>query len=260
MGRNKTIDFLSKASLAPVVVLLVFFLSSCTHRMVCPAYQSAFIFDTTALKQKFSLFDNDTPRIYEVNKNKFLIVEPLSYRKQMASFRTIEMLPIYPVIPDSLKFQGDAMMDQEKDSVVMTDSTGAVISSAPSEEEEQLHPGLIGPKFNVEQENYMYYFRRILVLPDVRAGISNQKPPKKGFFARLKDKIRNIFKRKKKKNAEAESDSANAPEEKEKKPFFDRFKKNKQAETDLGDENQEDNVPPPVSNPPDSSGFELIYR
>ena len=217
--------------------------SSCAEKMICPAYQSAFIYDTTALKKKFSYFVNDTPKIVEVNKTKFLLIEPVSYRKKLASFRTIEMLPIYPVIPDSLKFSGDNQMVAERD---VQDSTGIA--------KEPLHPGLIGPKFNVEQENYMYYFRKNLVLPDVRAeasGMSSAKAKKVGFFKRLfkKDKEKaettsgdeaekkNFFQRifnKKKSGAEADTTASVDQEPKEKKPNFfqkilEKFKKKPSA-------------------------------
>jgi len=210
----------------PVVFLLVIFLGSCSQKLVCPAYQSAFIFDTAALKRQFSYFKNDTPKIYEVNQNKFLLAEPVSYRKKMAGFRTIEMLPIYPVIPDSLQFVGDEEMKNEMD---VQDST----STAAVEEKAPLHPGLIGSKFNVEQEMYMYYFRKTLVLPDVRGQMA--KPEKKGFFKRLKDKIKNIFKRKKKKKdkaAETEDVDTTQEPKKEKGGLFDKFKRKKQAEVD----------------------------
>ena len=150
-----------------VIIFVIVLLGACSvERKVCPAYQSAFIFDTTALKKKFSYFLNDTPKIYEVSKDKFLIIEPMTYQEKLASFRTIEMLPIYPVIPDSLQFMGDAEMKAEMDVI---DSTGTVAAA----DSVILHPGLIGP-FNVEQENYMYYFRKLLVLPDVREGLEGK--------------------------------------------------------------------------------------
>lgn len=199
-----------KGTIVPMLLTAFFIgglLSSCTHqRMTCPAYQSAFLFDTTALKAKFSYFVNDTPKIYEVNKNKFLLIEPVPYRKMMASFRTIEMLPIYPVIPDSLLLVGAEEMieDYEAGDSLRTARGG-------QEDSVKLHPGLIGPKFNVEQENYMYYFRKYLILPDVRAGIAV--PEKKKFS--LKGWVKNLFKKKDKdkskrgKKAEVE-DSDNA--------------------------------------------------
>lgn len=182
-------------------------LSSCTQKMICPAYQSAFIYDTSALKSKFSYFENDTPKIVEVNQNKFHLGVPVSFRKKMAGFRTVEMLPVYPVIPDSLLFLGDEEMASEmdvQDSLAVAQGDSSATSSDKGlydpmdhqKEEKPLHPGLIGKKFNVEQEQYMYYFRKILVLPDVRAGMAV--PQKKGFFARLKDRIKNIFRRKSK--------------------------------------------------------------
>lgn len=202
-------------------LLLLSGITSCTQKMICPAYQSAFIYDTAALRKKFSYFKNDTPKIYEVNQNKFHLGVPMSYKRRLASFRTIEMLPIYPVIPDSLQFQGDEQMAAEMD---VQDSTGV--------EEEHLHPGLIGPKFNVEQEMYMYYFRKILVLPDVRGEIAERE--KVGFFKRIIRKIKGLFKRKKKKSAETDSTPQEdvSQEPKEKGGLFDKFKKKKQAESD----------------------------
>ncbi len=215
--------------------------TSCSQKMVCPAYQSAFLFDTTALKNKFSYFINDTPKIIEVNKNKFLLIEPVPYRKMMASFRTIEMLPIYPVIPDSLRLTGDAQMDAEKD---IQDSLG--VQKPP------LHPGLIGTKFNVEQENYMYYFRKILVLPDVRGEAAE--PVKLTF----KEKLKKLFKRKKGKRvkksermAETSEPGTNAIDQpEEKKPFFSKFKRQKKsAEIDI-----DPNAPPPEQKEDDGGG------
>lgn len=215
-------------------ILIVVWVSSCsTQKMVCPAYQSAFIFDTTELKKKFSLFINDTPRIYEVNKSKFLIIEPMSYRQKMASFRTIEMLPIYPKIPDSLKFAGDTEMMAERDVVDQQQLDSLAI-----------HPGLVGP-FNVEQENYMYLFRKLLVLPDRRESeqIDGEKAreEKKGFL----NFLRNLF------GGGAASDSTAVDEDgepKEKKGLFNRLKgvtkedlQNENADETSPEDNPEDN-------------------
>jgi len=210
--------------------------SSCTQKMVCPAYQSAFIFDQKALERKFSYFMEDsTPKIVSVSKTKFLIAEPISYQKKMRSLRTIETIPIYPVIPDSLMFTADAEMMAERDVIPDSLATGADSAAVA------LHPGLIGTKFNVDQENYMYYFRKILLLPDVRAGMDEgekaSKKKKKGIKGFFKDLFKKKDKKKKKKGDEALDGDSTAPTEegteppKEKKKFFDRFKKKKKDKT-----------------------------
>ena len=217
--------------------LFLLSLSSCSKKMECPAYRSAFIFDTTALKKKFSYFVNDTPKIYTVNKNKFLIIEPVSYRSKTAEFRTIEMLPTYPVIPDSLILQRDEQLRNELDSL------GTAEAKPP------LHPGLIGPKFNVEQENYMYYFRKTLVLPDVKGTMPTQKRQKKGikgFFKGLfKKKDKKEKKERKKKTAEASAepdatsaDAQDAAPAEEKRTL--RKKKTAEVDPNQTDPNQND--------------------
>src|ERR1043165_5859757 len=89
------------ALFAGVIVLLA---SSCTQKLICPAYQSSFIYDKEALRKKFSYFKEDsTPKILTASKTKYLIAVPESYRKKMRGLKTVEMKPVYPVIPDSLK-------------------------------------------------------------------------------------------------------------------------------------------------------------
>src|SRR6185295_19341663 len=89
---------------------------ACTQRLVCPAYQSSFIYDQTALKQKFSYFKEDsTPKILTASKNKYLIAVPESYRAKYRRMQTIEMKPVYPVIPDSLKPIDKDLMLAESD-------------------------------------------------------------------------------------------------------------------------------------------------
>ncbi len=84
---------------------LSIFLSACTQRVVCPAYQSAFIYDKDALRQKFSYFNQDsTPKVLTASsKNKYLVIEPVSYKKKIRSMQTVEMKPIKTVLPDSLQ-------------------------------------------------------------------------------------------------------------------------------------------------------------
>src|SRR3954462_1525726 len=86
------------------VVFLSVVLSSCTQRLICPAYQSAFIYDKEALRKKFSYFNEDsTPKILTASKTKYLIAQPTSYHKKVRSLQTVEMKQVHPVVPDSLR-------------------------------------------------------------------------------------------------------------------------------------------------------------
>ena len=88
--------------------VVLFFLSGCvTQRKICPAYQSAFIFDQAALRKKFSYFENDsTPKVYTASRTSNLIIPEESYKKKLRSLQTIEMKPVYTVLPDTSKSKG----------------------------------------------------------------------------------------------------------------------------------------------------------
>ncbi len=71
--------------------------------MICPAYQSAFIYDQNELRKKFSYFEGDsTPKIYTASKNKYLVAEDQSYRKRLRGIQTVPMKPVNVTVPDSL--------------------------------------------------------------------------------------------------------------------------------------------------------------
>jgi len=81
--------------------------------MICPAYQSAFIYDQDELRKRFSYFQEDsTPKIFTASKTKYLIAEPMSYRKKIRSMQTVAMKPVNPLVPDSLKVGNDSL-DEE---------------------------------------------------------------------------------------------------------------------------------------------------
>lgn len=236
-----------------VVVGVTLLLSACTQKVICPAYQSAFIYDKESLRQKYSYFNPDsTPKVLTASKNKFLIAEPTTYKKKNRSLRTVEMKPVNPVVPDSI-LMGDEALASELDAAARSiiDST-YIVDTQPADTVEaqpteyvisvdrevrvlkyayrdsiaydsatgrydrvyvpgvpvkpQYHVQEIG--FNVEQDNYMWYLRDVLVLPDVqlakqigeekaRAAKKKEKKGLKGFF-------KNIFK-KKPKPVEADS-------------------------------------------------------
>jgi hypothetical protein len=168
-------------------------LGSCTQKMICPAYQSSFIYDKESLRKKFSYFKEDsTPKfMYTASKDRYLVAVPESYRKKNRKLQTVEMQPVYPVIPDSLKLNkgSDELMAEADviDSTATTQAGDSVYAITKTKE-----------KYNVDQDIYMWYFRDMLVLPDVRAAMETQsenraaaKPTKKkkrGLFGRKKDK------------------------------------------------------------------------
>lgn len=200
-----------------VVLVFCAFLVSCTEKVICPAYQSAYIYDKETLRKKFSYFKEDsTPKIYAANKNKYLIGEPTTYKKKNRSLQTIVMKPVHPVVPDSLKEDGmnaemnaDSVQRNVYDStaVIRIDTLGtdSVYMISIDKEVRVLKYNPIQRKyfvdtigFNTEQDNYMWYLKDILVLPDVKmqrekseAGKKDATKAKKakkglrGFFAGL---------------------------------------------------------------------------
>ncbi len=170
-------------------------LGSCTQRLICPAYQSAFIYDKDALKQKFSYLKEDsTPKIFTASssKNKYLVAVPESYRKKLRALQTVEMKPIYPEIPDSLKInlEGDLLL-AERD---VPDSVAGQPSSGLDPIDSAYAITKAKEKFNVEQDNYMWYFRNVLVLPDVRAAMETKdKKEETSDLATVTKKKKNPF-------------------------------------------------------------------
>src|SRR5258707_15414805 len=92
---------MSRAIFLLVGCLLV--LGACTRRMICPAYQSAFIHDQAAQYRRFCYFNEDsTPKIFTVSKKKNLIIPEQSYRRKIRNMQTVEMNPNQPKGPESL--------------------------------------------------------------------------------------------------------------------------------------------------------------
>lgn len=195
-------------------------LSACTERMICPAYQSAFIHDKNALMAHFSYFNPDsTPKVREVDKSRFLIVKEVPYEKRVREMQTIVMQDVYPQLIDSAEFEDDLML-AERDVI---DST-----AIEAQNEDKIHPGLIGP-FNTEQELYMWYLRDILLLPDARAEMKEEEEKKQEESKRS---------RKERKQEEPAQE-----EQKEKKGPFSIF--NKKDKDEKTEEPAPDNEPAP---------------
>jgi hypothetical protein len=211
-------------------------LSSCTQRLICPAYQSAFIYDKPTQKEKFVYYNESTtqprevlassnsktitlpprdstwaksvvmpgpslPHVRRVKKGRYLLLPEKSYKKTLNSLRTVQMKPVYPKKTDSLDIA--AALDSAARSI--TDTLTATQSSKPAASVDSAYAiTKTKEKYNVDQDNYMWYFRDLLVLPDVRAAMKEEgevrasqkktaKKAKGGFF-------KNLFKKKDKKN------------------------------------------------------------
>jgi hypothetical protein len=230
-----------------LLVAFLCILSGCTQRMVCPAYQSAFIYDKDELRKKFSYFVGDsTPKVYTASKNKYLIAEPTSYHKKVRSLQTVPMKKVMVVVPDSISGnQSDSVITAEldaaarsvidstfipdlpePDSIAVPEEDSTYVISKDREvrvlkynmpdslEYDSINQKYVRQKpkyyvdevgFNTEQDNYMWYLRRNLVLPDVRlsktqgkagggGGDAAKAKKKKGFFGFF----RNLFKKEKK--------------------------------------------------------------
>jgi hypothetical protein len=220
-----------------VIIGLFLSLAACTQRLACPAYQSSFIYDKDALRQKFSYFNEDsTPKILTASKSKYLIAVPESYRKKYRRMQTVEMKPVYPKIPDSLKTQEDPDMAlAEADEA---DSTSAAAKAAKAEPGDSTYAiTKTKEKFNLDQDLYMWYFREMLVLPDVRAAMESKSEDKnKGDGTVKKEKlpfpknILNIFKKKENTDStstqkKTDTDVNSPPAKKEEGGLFKKKKK-----------------------------------
>lgn len=220
-----------------LIVGIISLLSACTQRMICPAFQSAYIYDKEALRKKFSYFKEDsTPKILTASKNKYLIAVPESYRKKMRNLQTVEMKPVYPEIPDSLKLEeGADLIMAERDII-----DSVAVQQGLDRTDSAYAISLAKEKFNVDQDNYMWYFRDMLVLPDVRAALEQKSGEKLGISAtgpgETKEKkgfFKNLFKKKDRSDSSAvdgppapSGDDA-APSKKERKAKTPKKKKEK---------------------------------
>jgi hypothetical protein len=275
-----------------LLVAILLATAACTQRMVCPAFQSAYIYDQDELRKKFSYFQEDsTPKIYSASKTKYLIAEPTSYRKKVRSIKTLEMRPVNVVVPDSLSPDFDENLGKEgadgedgvvpgaeldaaarsvidstyivdvppadetasaedsiyviskdrelrllkynfPDSLVLDSASGKYVSETP-------YYAVVNVTFNVEQDNYMWYLRDYLVLPDVRlsqlkgkegaddegsddSDVKGKKKKKKG----LKGFFKNLFK---KKQAEEQPEETQPPPPKTEEEEFDYIDEDEQG-------------------------------
>lgn len=112
-------------------------LVSCTQRTICPAFQSAYIYDKDELRKKFSYFQEDsTPKILTASKNRYLVAEPTPYRKKLRSLQTVEMKPVPVQVPDSLTNGQDSVSLEELDRAARSVIDSTFIPDLPPAPEE----------------------------------------------------------------------------------------------------------------------------
>lgn len=212
-----------------------------TQRMVCPAYQSSFYFDQKKQKEAFVFYNDNKNQPREIlasnsktlnlppndsswedshvikgpalpferkrKKEKYLLLPKRTYKQALRQLQTVPMKPVYPKIEeDSTDIR--KLLDSAARSVTDTIAIATLDSTkskAPNEEDSVYVITKEKEKFNFDQDNYMWYFRDILVLPDVKQGMeasqdegeagattATKTKTKGGFFGKLK----NLFKKK----------------------------------------------------------------
>lgn len=246
-----------------VLVGILFFcaMQACTERMICPAYQSAFIHDEEALRRKFSYFKEDsTPKILTASKDRYNIIEPVSYRKKIRSLQTVPMQDVYPQEDDSLAFDDEILLAEREYGY---DSTAVIEEDTIATAADSIYMiSLKKEDFNIDQELYLWYLRDNLVYPDVRLQLSEEaeasgktmegKKEKKGFFGFFK----NLFKKKDKSDSTGVETSATELQDeqpKKKKGLFGFLKKKKKKEEPVEDEPVEQNE---EATPPEDDGLD----
>lgn len=275
-----------------VVVGFCLLLVSCTQQLVCPAYQSAYIYDKDALRKKFSYFNEDsTPKIYASapGKNKYLIAEPTTFKKKTRSLQTVPAKKVLVVLPDSLNpdkeitgaeldLAAQSIIDstyivdvEPSDSAQVADDSVYVITkdkemrvlkyNFPDSLKYDPVAGKYVPEkpkyyvkevgYNTEQDNYMWYLRDVLLLPDARlAQQSGDEKGKDGKGSAKKEKkgikgfFKNLFKKKDKSKLQQDSTLNVAPVQEE-DYGYDDFEGKPKDSTAVQEQTQQ----PPASKP-----------
>jgi hypothetical protein len=239
---------------------LIILVSACTERMICPAYQSAYIYDKNELRKKFSYFQEDsTPKLFTASKTKYLVAEPTPYRKKIRSLQTVPMKKVAVVVPDSISGikQDSAVANDLNRAALSVMDTTMIVDTPPKDttasaedstyvitkdkeirvlkynmpdslDYDSINNKYVAQKgkyyvkevgYNTEQDNYMWYLRRSLVLPDVK--LAKTQAAKQEQAKRKKEKgLRGFFNKLFGKKGQHDVDSAELAIPKE-EPEFD---------------------------------------
>lgn len=229
-----------------------------TQRQICPAYQSAFIHDSTTRAKMFSYFGEDSlPKVLEANKDRHLLIDPVTLRKKRRMMQTVAMVDVYPQEPDSAAFDDDLLLAERDAKMGDLYDSAALVREMDYAQNDTIRRenmdsvymiSLKKEKFNIDQELYLWYLKKYLVYPDVKLQMEEAaEPQKQGFFKRLFNKnmtdengekvgfFRRLFPKKdKKKDKEEEAaDDSEVTDDEEgegKKKGFSLFKKKKKKD------------------------------
>jgi hypothetical protein len=316
-------------------VFTISVLTSCTQRTICPAYQSAFIYDKKKSIETFSYYNDDTvqskeitlsngkkivlparnkaiqygtnptyadkvrhdksdssdrlkyPEVYAsasadqqrlmnqpyrsnyqvlpgpslpkeryVKYDRYLLLPRKTYKKALRALNTVEMKKVYPEKP---KPDSSTVLGAEMDSATVSPKVKKVDSTYMIT--------LAREKYNVEQENYLWYLRKDIILPDAwyakygksgsaedkskgadPGGVKGEKKKKGGFF-------KNLFKKKSKDTTSVAAVVPQQPDSVQNKPTkksgFNPFKKKEKAPKPK----KEEPKPKPVRKAEEDDGF-----
>lgn len=81
-----------------IVITIVMALQSCQERMICPAYQSTFIFDDEVRYELFSRFEKDSvPKPFNgVDKTTFGLIKRMPRKKREQQMAIVAMRNVLP--------------------------------------------------------------------------------------------------------------------------------------------------------------------
>ncbi len=253
----------------------ILFLSSCVQQKICPAYQSAFIYDKEHQKRQFSYFvesdldtlvpkgkvigtrntgrpryktyigQDDDPHYLTVSRDNRLLIAPRTFKERLKRLESVPLERIYPVLADSLLMSDEALaVALERGDSLAADSLMAAATGYDWRNE----------NFNIEMINYLMIFDKVLVYPEERAWMEEEaarkkeasKTEKKSFFKRIFP-----FLDKKKKDEDEVAGEEEAP--KEKKGFFSFLKRKDKPpkEKKSKDTTEDDDDPLPPEKPQD---------
>jgi len=222
------------------------FAACSTQRMICPAYQSSFYFDKGKQKEAFFFYNENKNQPREVlasnsktlnlppndsswaashvvqgpalpferkrKKEKYLLLPKKTYKQALRQLQTVPMKPVYPKIGEDTT---DIRKELDSAARSVTDTITSVATAPAQEQQEEDSVYVISKekeKFNLDQDNYMWYFRDVLVLPDVRQGMeaaneeknadregtsATKTKTKQSFFSKLKGLFKKKAKHKK---------------------------------------------------------------
>ena len=142
------------------------------------------------------------PKEKRNKRTRYLLLPEKTYKKALRALQTVEMKPVYPkkeIDSTNIKNLLDSAARSINDTLTSTAKTG---NEKVEAKDSTYVISIEKEKFNVDQDIYMWYFRNILVLPDVRIamegakedGKKTAKKEKKGLFGFFK----NMFKKKEK--------------------------------------------------------------